>query len=423
MTLRSVNLFGYHRWLMPVLLGAVFLGPGAGFPLLGQEELQPEQDRYTVTSGDVVKTLVISGELRAARYRDVSVPRIRSAFGSSIAFLADEGIAVKKGERILEFDSSTLLNQKSEAERKLDESKLKIAKTKADLQAQLSDLRNEVAQAEGSLEIAELYGRIPKELLPANDFQRYQVDLDQAKLALDKAKERLANLEESMPAQIELVEIEKSQAELDLRKIDGDLALLLIDAPQDGIIIFGDNWRENRKVQVGDSVFPGMTALTLPDLSSMQVIGYIYDTELRYLKRGMSCSFGLDAAPGQKWSGEIASLTSVAGRKGFASDHKVFKAVIQPDAQDPAAMRPGMTARVEIRITMATDVLAIPREYLGLDPQRRYFVLKQGEENPENSSLHYVQVGTHGESMVEIVSGVSGGDRLISIRKAQEVSQ
>jgi multidrug efflux pump subunit AcrA (membrane-fusion protein) len=423
MSLKSVNLFGSLLWFMMVLLVAPFAGYGTGVQLLDQDVLPPEDNEYTVAVGDIVKTVVVSGELQAARYREISVPRIRSAFGSSIAFLADEGAAVKQGDRILEFDSSNLLNQKSEAERKLDEAKLKISKTRADLRAQLSDLQNEVAQAEGNLEIAELYGKIPKELLPANDYQRYQVDLDQAKLALEKAKERLANLEESMPAQMELVEIEKSQAELDLRKIEGDLAMLMIDAPQDGIVIYGDNWRENRKVQVGDSVFPGMTALTLPDLSSMQVIGYIYDTELRYLRRGMPCSFGLDAVPGRVWGGKIASLTSVAGRKGFASDHKVFKAVIEPDGQDSTVMRPGMTARIEVPIYMATDVLAIPREYLGQDAQKRFFVLKGGERDADNPAIQFVEVGAHGESLVEILSGVNSGDKLIPIRKAPEVSQ
>jgi HlyD family secretion protein len=226
-----------------------------------------------------------------------------------------------------------------------------------------------------------------------------------------------------MPAQIQLVEIAKSQAELDLRKIEGDLAMLMIDAPQDGIIIYGDNWRENRKVQVGDSVFPGMTAVTLPDLSSMQVIGYIYDTELRYLRNGMPCSFSLDAVLDRQWTGKIASLTSVAGRKGFASDHKVFKAIIQLDKQDTAVMRPGMTARVEIPITMATDALCVPRSFIGLDERGGYYVLKQGPDGSESPSIQAVEIGTHGEAYVEIVSGLAEGDRLISLRQVEEVSR
>jgi multidrug efflux pump subunit AcrA (membrane-fusion protein) len=393
-------------------------------PQVVEEEPLQEQEEggYTVATGDVVNMIIVSGELQAARSREISVPRIRSAFGTTITFLADEGKAVKAGEPLVEYDASELISQKTEAERKLDEAILKIEKTKADLGSQRSDLLNSVAQAEGNLEIARLYGKIPEELLPANDYQRYQVNLEQATLALDKAKERLANLDDGMPAQIDLVEIEKSQAELDLRKIEADIKIMQVRAPQDGIVIYGDNWRENRKVQIGDQTFPGMTVITLPDLSTMEITGYVYDTELRYLSHHMPCSFGLDAVPGRVWTGKIVSLTSVAGRKGFASDHKVFKAVVQVDQQDLAVMRPGMTARVEIPVTMASDVLAVPRDYIGLDASGRYFVVK-GDGNPENNSIQNIEVGVHGERLVEVLAGVDIGEKLVPIKKASEISQ
>ena len=239
---------------------------------------------------------------------------------------------------------------------------------------------NELALAEGNLKVAELYGKISQELLPANQYQKYQLDLEKARLALDKAKERLANHEDSIPAQLALVELEREQAEIDLKKIDADLALLEVDAPQDGIIIYGDNWANNRKVQVGDTLYQRMKVLTLPDLSSLQVIGYVYDTEVRFLSAGMTCEFSLDAVPGRVWRGKIASLTSVATRKGFASQHKVFRAVIEPEAVDLAVMKPGMTVRVELPLALASRAIAIPREFLGVDLRGEYYV-KKGDQS------------------------------------------
>jgi len=379
------------------------------------------EEPYVVTKNDIVKTILISGEMVAERSRDISCPRIRSGFSSMVTFMADEGSNVREGDRILEFDSSDLASSKAEAERKLDEAKLSIRKTTADLSALRCDLANGVAQAEGRLKIANLYAGIPRELLPSNDYQSYQVELERAQLALDKAKEQLKNHDDSVPAQLGLVEVEKTQAELELRKIESDLTLLQINAPQNGIVIYGDNWRENRKVQVGDAVYPGMPVISLPDLSTMQVVGYVYDTELQYLRPGMSCTFGLDAVPGESWAGKIASLTSVAGRKGFASDHKVFKAIIQLDKQDTSVMRPGMTARVEIPVTMSTDVSTVPREYLGQDSQGLYFVWK--EEDPQYLSLHYVEIGSHSEDLVEIVSGLTEGEVLYRTIRIGESSK
>lgn len=385
----------------------------------------PEEPRrvhtHTVGTADLTRTLLVTGELRAARSRDITVPNIRSGFASTITFLVLEGTSVKQGERILEFDGAALLTSKSEAERRLDETKLNISKTKANLEAQRADLLIELATAEGNLKVAQLYAKIEKSLLPANTFQKYQLDLEKAVLARDKAKEKLSNLDASVPSQMALVEVDRAQAELDLKKIDGDLEKLQIDAPQDGIVVYGDNWASNRKVQIGDNLFPGMTVLSLPDMSAMQVVGFVYDTELRFLSAGMVCDIHLDAIPGRNWRGRIESLTSVASRKGFASQHKVFRATVQPDSLDLNVMKPGMTARLEFEVSLGAGALAIPRDCLGLDSAGRYYVLKGPDRR--RASVQAVKVGRFSDRTVEILSGLSAGDTILILnREGSEVT-
>lgn len=369
---------------------------------------------YQVVRSDIVKTIIVSGELQAERSREISCPRIRSGFSSTITFMADEGANVSEGDRILEFDSSDLVSSKAEAERQLDEAELQIRKTAADLAATRCDLQNAVSVAEGNLKIAKLYAAIPEELIPDNDYQRYQMELERAQLALEKATEQLQNHDAAVPAQLGLVQVQKAQAELELRRIETDLELLRVNAPQNGIVIYGDNWRENRKIQVGDSVFPRMTVMSLPDLTSMQIVGYVYDTELRYLRPGAEVIFGLVAIPGKTWTGKLVSLTSVAGRKGFASDHKVFRALIKPDSQESEIWRPGMTARVEIPVTMASDAVSVPRSLLGFDPEEGYFVVVfQGAKS--EPARQTVEIGVHGSEVVEVISGLNGGEELLAL--------
>jgi hypothetical protein len=260
-----------------------------------------------------------------------------------------------------------------------------------------------------------LYGKISKDLLPGNDYQKYQLNVQKSKLSLEKAKEQLDNFEKSYASQMQLVEINRSQAEIALKKIVNDMAKLKIDAPQDGILIYGDNWSSNRKIQPGDTLFQGMEAASLPDLSSMQVVGYVYDTEYGSLALDMRCAISLDALPDFKVEGKIISLTSVASRKGFASQKKVFQAVIQPDRVDVQSLKPGMTARIRIPMVLAKDTPTIPREYLGLDSQGRSYVLKQTDS--KNTSVQYVGVGEIGDRLIQVVSGVSVGDPLLPIQR------
>jgi HlyD family secretion protein len=370
---------------------------------------------YVVSKASIIRNLLLTGELKAARSISITAPDIRSSFSNMVTFLAPEGKQIKKGERIVEFDDSSLMSQKSEAERNLDETKLTIDKTKADQEAQRCDLLNSLSQAQSQLKQDQLYAKISKDLLPANTYQKYQLNLEKSKLSLDKAKEQLSNFEKNYASQMALVEINKSQAEINLKKIVSDMSLLKIDAPQDGILIYGDNWQSNRKVQTGDNMFHGMEAVSLPDLTSMQVVGYVYDTEYGSLASDMRCDISFDALPGYTVGGKIVTLSSVAGRKGFSSQKKVFQATVQLDRVDAQLMKPGMTAIVKIPMVLAAEATAIPREFMGVDTQGKSFVLKKKDE--KNSQKQLVSLGAIGDQLVQITSGVSVGDPLLPVKR------
>jgi multidrug efflux pump subunit AcrA (membrane-fusion protein) len=379
------------------------------------EEAKPSSVRqpYLVKKGEITQTILISGELQAENLRNITVPNVQSSFQNTITYMATEGKVVKQGERILEFDDSALYSQKAEAERKLEELRLTKEKTIVDRESQRLDYLLAVETAKGNLKVAQLYAAIPKDLLPANTYSQYQLNLEKAQLTLDKANETFNNQVKSTPGQVSLAEIDRAQAEVDLKKIVGDIEKLQIDAPQEGIVVYGDNWASNRKFQVGDTGYPGITIMTLPDLSSMQVVGYVYDTEHRYLSPGMVCSLSMDAIPGKSWRGRIVSLTSVATRKSLTSQHKVFKAIIKPDTIEPTLWKPGMTVRLEIPVSLASDTVVIPREYLGLDQNGQYYVILGAD--PKTASLHKVQVGSFNDNQAQITSGLNAGDRIMDL--------
>ncbi len=370
---------------------------------------------YSVARGQVQKEILLTGELRAANSIMINSPNIRSFSSTTISFLAPEGAQIKQGELIVQFDDSSLLSQVTDAQRTYDEALLSIAKKKADLEAQRCDLLNSLFQAESQLKQDQLYGKIGKDLLPGNTYQKYQLNVEKSKLSLQKAQEQVDNFEKSYASEMALVEINKSQAEISLKKIESDMALLKIVAPQDGILIYEDNRASSRKFQVGDAVQQGMGVARLPDLSSMQVIGNVYDTEYSSLMRDMRCVISFDALPDFQVGGKIVSLSNVGDRKGWFTQKKVFKATIQPDRVDTQKMKPGMTARVKVPIVLAKDVLVIPREYLGLDSQGRSYVSKGTET--KTASAAFIKLGAIGDRMVEVVSGISAGDPLLPVQR------
>ena len=392
------------------------LGGGKTTPAIpiALEDITKKATEYVVEKGEIVRAILLTGELKAERSIVINAPRIQNSFGNTITYLVDEGTIVSAGERIVEFDDTSLINNRSDAELTLETRRLDVAKKKVDLESDRCDLLNRLAQAEASLKRAELYAKIEKSLLSENTYQKYQLDIMKARLELDKAKENLENFEKNYSSQMALAEINRSQAELNLKKIDSDITHLKIDAPQDGIFIYGDNWQNNRKVQVGDSIFPGMEVASIPDLTTLQVIGYVYDTEYRLLKNGMRCNVSFDALPGVTVGGSIVSLTDVASRRGFASDKKLFQAVVRLDKVDTDMLKPGMTSRISVPLLLARSVPAAPREYVGADSQGRNYVLKGTDAKKTNTQ--FVELGAIGDSLVEIASGVSVGEKLFPVQ-------
>jgi multidrug efflux pump subunit AcrA (membrane-fusion protein) len=404
--------------LVPARISAQNPGLGSGsktaaLPIALEDVPSRRIAEYVVGTNEIVRDLLLTGELKAARSTVINAPRIQNSFGSTITYLADEGTIVRAGQRIVEFDDTNLVNQRADAELSLQTAVLTVARERVDLESNRCDLLNSLSQAEASVKRAELYAKIDRVLLSENQYEQYQLSLTKAQLQLEKARENLANFESNYDSRMALVEITRSQQEINLRRIDSDIAQLKINALVGGILIYGDNWQSNRKVQVGDSIFPGMEVASIPDLDSLQVIGYVYDTEYRLLNNGMRTEVSFDALPGVNVGGSVVSLTNVASRRGFATDKKLFQAVVQLE-KVPEQLKPGMTARINVPLVLASSVPAVPREYVGVDNQGRNYVLRGTDIR--KADTQFVQIGVIGDSLIEIASGVSVGETLFPVQ-------
>ena len=439
MNIRKNQYAGIRRWasvaagavvcvslFVPARISAQNPGLGGGkttsaIPIALEDIASRKPTEYAVETGTITRNVLLTGELKAERSVLISAPRTNNNSSSAITYLVEEGTIVKSGQRIVEFDDSNLVNNRIEAERSLQDAEMNIAKRKIELESQRCDYLDRVSQATASLKKAEIDAKVDKSLRSENDYARYQLSLLRAQLNLEKAKENLANFEANYDSEMALVLINKSQREINLKKIENDILRLKIDSPIEGIFLYGDNWQSNRKVQVGDNIFSGMEVASIPDLDSMQVVGYVYDTEYRMLSPRMRCEVSFDALPGVTIGCSIASLTSVASRRGFATTKKLFQAVVKLDEIDSEILKPGMTARITVPLVLAEAVTVVPREYVGVDTQGRNYVIKKTDI--KKTDTQFVDVGVIGDNLIEITSGVSVGEKLLPVRYITEVSK
>jgi len=180
----------------------------------------------------------------------------------------------------------------------------------------------------------------------------------------------------------------------------------LIRAPIAGMIT-------KSEVKVGANVSPNVPVISLISNGKFQVETYLAEDDVANVKVGDQASVTLDA-----YGSEVsfpASVISVDSAQTIVNGSPAYKAVLE-FANDDARLKADLTANVSIVTATHADVLEVPASaIIRRDPN--YFVLVDaGTAKPEERQ---VEIGIQDASgMVEIVSGLSAGDKIVNFGSA-----
>ena len=122
---------------------------------------------------------------------------------------------------------------------------------------------------------------------------------------------------------------------------------MIVKAVSQGVVIHTVD-RHNNKHEVGDNVWMGRRVMELPDLSQLQVHLEVPERESARIVVGQTVNFVMDAAPDQRFYGEIIELASVIHTKSRNQPARVFDATVSLNNPDSSVMRPGMSVSAEI---------------------------------------------------------------------------
>ncbi len=202
---------------------------------------------------------------------------------------------------------------------------------------------------------------------------------------------------------IQQISLQKSRREI--RTAEDAIEALILRAPRDGIVLVADHPWEGRKLQVGDTIWVGMTVATLPDLSSMIVQTHLSDVDDGKIAPGREARCTLDAYPGVTYRGRVVEISPVAreSRRSLLLRH--FPVRIALERSDARRMRPGMSVRVEVLGPQIKDALVVPRTALDLSGGRTRALLADG-------GAAEVRLGPCGAGDCVVESGLREGTRL-----------
>ncbi|KPJ57333.1 hypothetical protein AMJ49_01920 [Parcubacteria bacterium DG_74_2] len=228
-----------------------------------------------------------------------------------------------------------------------------------------------------------------------------KLSLEAAEGQLQATKDNLA-LVTAKPRQedIDLYESQVDQAQAQVRLLENQLEDAILRSPIDGQVI-----KINKKI--GEQVQPMVQDVVISLLSDnpFQIKTDIYEEDIVKIKVGNPVDISLVSFPGQIFKGKIISIDPAEKLK-----EGVVYYEINIDFEDaPEGVKPGMSADLVIKTASKENVLIIPEKAIRKKDDRIIVQILRNRAVEERE----IEVGLRGNDMVEIISGLKEGDKII----------
>jgi multidrug efflux pump subunit AcrA (membrane-fusion protein) len=179
-------------------------------------------------------------------------------------------------------------------------------------------------------------------------------------------------------------------------------------------------------IAIGDRVSAGAAIVTIVDVSELGLVGEVDETDVMLVSPGITAEVELDAAPGFRYEAVVRSvdlLPTPSARGGAAYRIRLSFADPAEGSEPLPTPRPGMSAVAHLRARTATGAVVVPASAVfTADGSDAVWVVRDGV-----AAQQKVSVGVQGEELVQVLTGISPGERVVvrgidQVRSGQELS-
>jgi len=300
------------RSLIAIIIIAVLAAAGALFYRVANAKETPAYRFATVQRGNIQSTVSATGTLNAVTTVSVGT----QVSGQVSELLVDFNDHVKKGQLLARIDPTL-------AQQAVTDAQANVEKAQAEaLQAARDSRRNDELMAAGLVaKSADEQSRSSAEVANAG--------VKSARIALDRARQNLAYTN--------------------------------IYAPIDGVVV-------ERNVQQGQTVAASLSApqllLIANDLSKMQILAQVGESDIAQIKEGQPVEFTVQALTGQTFKGTVKQVRLQSATTDNVVNYTVVVSVDNPQGK----LLPGMTARANFLTKAAANVLEVSNAALRFKP-------------------------------------------------------
>jgi HlyD family secretion protein len=242
------------------------------------------------------------------------------------------------------------------------------------------------------------------------------LEVSQARSEAMLTKESLRQMEASTVYKLQQKQSAIAAAESRIQEAASKLALAQqqlarteVRADVPGIAVYRDVYfgSEQRKPQVGDQVWANQPLLILPDISKMVVETKVRETDIHKIERNQNVAVRVEAYPDLKLTGKVTLVGTLAQEERDRRGAKFFGVTVQVDGTEPR-LRPGMTARVEIRVEERAQALYVPLEAVFERDGRHLCYVVRGRA----LAAREITLGPSNQDFVVVEKGLQRGERV-----------
>src|SRR5882757_8022869 len=416
--------------------------------VVGVTVRQSSKNLVTVQTGkvareDLATVVSASGEIKPKTYVNIGA----NAYGKITHLYVKEGYHVKKGQLLAQLE-----NVQSSADVSANQSSVQAAETdaiaaEASMKTAEADLLRAKADYErNKLDWDRAESLFKEGLIAKSDFDSRRNAWATADAGLTQAQARLAQTK----AQNDSAHRHVGQARATLTRVTDVLQKTTYSAPYDGVIT-NLPVREGESVVIGIQNALGSTLMTIADMSVITAEVKVDETDIVNVHLGQPAEVTIDAIPRKIFHGTVSEIgdnaivrsTGVAtSQQTTASEEaKDFKVVVTL-TDPPQDLRPGLSTTAKITTAAHSNVLAIPIQALSvrskaqLEQEKatpgsvqaaappKQIASKDKDKNQDvqgvfvirskKSEFVPVTTGIAGTSDLEVLSGLSEGDEVIT---------
>ena len=329
-----------------------------------------------------------NGKVQAVTKADISA----NVMGQVTRLAVKEGDRVTRGQFLMEIDPRS--------------ARANADAMQANLQAAQSDLISATANlAQAKSDLARAKANREAGIIAAADFEKIRTGYETALATQETSRRRT------------------EQAKANVAQSHVGLGNSTITAPMDGVVTA-------RRIELGETAVPGIqnsagtVLVTISDMSKVEAEMEVDEASIPSVKLGQEAQVRIDAYPNQTFKGQVTEVGGSPMLKLSSNEATKFKVKVWIK-DPPLTIKPGLSAQADIYTGNRDQALAIPFQSLVM----REIKLKPGEVRQpgapreeegvfisEGGKAKFlaVKTGLMGDLSVEVVSGLKGGETLIT---------